>query len=95
VGIYGIHVSGLYPGGVGTEFSQHTGRKPKTGITTPSRIRLTPDKIAETVMRVVKHPRRMVIIPRIMWSVVWLNAIFPGFVDWGIRQVFTKKERGI
>jgi len=94
--VYGIRVSGIYPGAVDTEFSHHTGRiQNKKGITTPKRIRLTSEKIAKTIWHVVKHPRRMVIVPKIMVPVVWLNAVAPGVVDWGIRQMFTKAERGI
>jgi NADP-dependent 3-hydroxy acid dehydrogenase YdfG len=95
VDVYGIRVSGIYPGGVDTEFSQHMGRKPKTGITSPSMLQLTAKDVAEVVWRVVKRPCRMVIIPGIMRPVVWLNTIAPGIIDWGIRQVFTKPERGI
>ncbi len=31
VGVFGIHVSALYPGGVRTEFKEHTGAQRKTG----------------------------------------------------------------
>jgi NADP-dependent 3-hydroxy acid dehydrogenase YdfG len=95
VDIHGIRVSGIYPGGVDTEFSQHMGRIPKTGITTPSLLQLSAVDVAGAVWRVVKHPCREVIIPGIMRLAVWLNTIAPGIVDWGVRQMFTKPERGV
>lgn len=92
---FGIHVSGIYPGGVETEFSQHTQKNRKTGITTPDWLKLSSTDVARTVWQVVRYPRRMVVIPRIMWPVIWMNAIFPGLIDWGIRTVFTQKERAL
>jgi len=80
----GIRISGIYPGGVATEFAQHTGLDPKRKFKTPKAIRLTADDVAKTVLAVVKRPRKQVVIPRIMWTAVWLNTLFPGLVDWGI-----------
>jgi short-subunit dehydrogenase len=93
VGAMGIHVSGIYPGGVATEFADHTGRKPGTKITTPKAIKLSSEDVAQTVWRVVQRPRRSVVIPRIMLPAVWLNTLFPGLVDWGIGRFFTRAQR--
>jgi len=87
---YGIHVSGIYPGGVATEFSIKTGSKPKLGMTTPKMLLLTVEDIAKVVLRVAKKPKRMVVIPKIMLPLVWINHIFPGFVDWTIRKAISK-----
>lgn len=94
VGIYGVHVSGIYPGGVATEFSQHTGARRKTGATTPDSLRLSPEDVAEHVWRLVKRPRRTVIVPGVMRLAVWLNALLPGLVDDVIERRFTRIERG-
>ena len=94
VGIYGVHVSGIYPGGVATEFSQHTGARRKTGATTPASLRLSPEDVAEQVWRLVKRPRRSVIVPGVMQLTVWLNALLPGLVDGMIERRFTRIERG-
>jgi short-subunit dehydrogenase len=90
---FGVRVSGIYPGGVETEFLDHLGDRPDPGITTPGVLRLTALDVAETVWCVVQRPRRLVVIPRIMWLFVWLNRIAPGVVDLGIQRVFTKMER--
>ncbi len=82
----GIVVSGIYPGGVATEFSAHTGLKSDRKMRTPAAILLSADDVAQTVWRVVQHPRRTVIIPRLMRLAVWLNRLLPGLADQIIRM---------
>lgn len=94
VGIYGVQVSGIYPGGVATEFSQHTGARRKTGATTPTSLRLSPEDVAQEVWKLVKRPRRTVVVPWVMNLAVWLNALLPGLVDGMIERRFTRIERG-
>lgn len=93
VRVCGIHVSGIYPGGVETEFSQHTGATRKTGISTPAALRLTAEDVARTVLKVVRRPRRSVVIPGIMRPMVWVNTLLPGLIDWLIEIRFTRPER--
>jgi hypothetical protein len=95
VGVYGIHVTGIYPGGVKTEFKQHTGAARKTGRTTPASLRLEPEEVAQVILKVVNHPRRTVIMPWQMGFMVWMNSLFPGIVDWIIENRFTRLERDI
>lgn len=95
VGVFGIHVCGIYPGGVETEFSRHLGYKRKTGLTTPRRFRLSPEQVARVVVGVVRRPRRTVIIPAPMRLVAWFNFVFPGVVDWLVERRFTRPERGL
>lgn len=93
VGIHGIEVTGIYPGGVATEFGQKAGIQRKTGISTPRFLKLTADDVAMSVLRVVKKPRRAVIIPGLMRPTIWLSVIFPGLLDWVIERKFTRRER--
>jgi len=95
VGVYGVHVTGIYPGGVKTEFKQHTGADRKTGRTTPDSLRLEPEEVAQAILNAVHHPRREVIIPRLMRFSVWMNLLFPGIMDWIIENRFTRLERDI
>ena len=91
--IYGVHVSGIYPGGVDTEFSQQAGIRRKTGLTTPSFLRLSAEQVAGEVYGLVRKPRRNLIIPWPMRWAVWFNRIFPGIVDWVIERRFVAPER--
>ena len=95
VGVYGVHVSGIYPGAVNTEFKQHAGIDRKTGQTTPASLRLEPEDVARAVLSVVRRPRRELIIPWQMRLTVWMNILFPGIVDRIIESRFTRLERDL
>jgi short-subunit dehydrogenase len=89
----GVRVSGIYPGAVDTEFTTHIVDRPDTGINTPKWIRLSSQDVATAVWKVVQQPRRLVVIPRIMWPAIWLNLLAPGVVDFGVKMVFKKISR--
>ena len=88
----GIHVSGIYPGSVTTEFSQHTGIESGTGFHTPKFLKLTAEKVAAAVLRLDRHPRRTVVIPWPMLVAVWGNILAPWLVDWVIESRFTRRR---
>ncbi|MGZ9163705.1 MAG: SDR family NAD(P)-dependent oxidoreductase [Anaerolineales bacterium] len=90
---WGISVSMIYPGGVTTEFGSHAGIKRKTGYTTPRFMLLTAEQVAQAVVKLVRRPRRMWIIPW-LWSFgVWLNRNFNGLMDYTQIKNFTIPER--
>jgi short-subunit dehydrogenase len=90
---WGIHVSLIYPGGVVTEFIQHAGIKRKTNAKTPAFMLLTAEQVGSAVVKLVRHPRRMWIIPW-LWSVtVFMNRFLPGLVDRTTINNFTIPER--
>jgi short-subunit dehydrogenase len=93
VGIWNIHVTGIFPGGVATEFIAHTGVKRKTGLSTPKLLKLTAEDLAQAVYKIIQRPRRTVILPWPMKVTYWLNTLFPGLVDWSIEHRFTIPER--
>jgi len=95
VGIWDIHVSAIYPGGVKTEFEKHTEAKRKTGITTPAALQLSADDVAGAVYKVAKRPRGTTIIPWVNWIGVWVNTLFPWLNDWIIERTFTRPERDL
>ena len=90
---WGIDVSMIYPGGVITEFASHAGIKRKTGYTTPRFMLLTAEQVAEAVVKLVRHPKRMWIIPWLWSFTVWLNRNFNGLVDYINIKNFTIPER--
>jgi short-subunit dehydrogenase len=85
---HGILVSAIYAGAVATEFAQQAGITGKVGIGTPKALVLTAEDVARTVLRVANRPRRAVIIPAPMRLLVWLNMLFPRFVDWIVERRF-------
>ena len=93
VSVYGIHVSGIYPGAVDTEFRTLARIRRKTGVTTPKRMRLTAEQVAQAVFHLAKHPQRVVFLPGYMRWVVAFNGLFPGLVDWVVQKRFVEHER--
>jgi len=92
VGGFGIHVSVLYPGGVRTEFKEHTGARRRTGQTTPAWLRLEPEDVAQAVFSLVQHPRRQRVLPWAWHFPVWINSLFPWMADWLIARKVTRLE---
>lgn len=89
---WGIDVSLIYPGGVVTEFASHAGIKRKTKAATPRFMLLTAEQVGQAVVKLVRRPRRMWIIPW-LWSVtVFMNRFLPGLVDYGNTK-WTMVER--
>jgi short-subunit dehydrogenase len=93
VGIWGIKVSGIYPGSVETEFGEHAGADRKSGVRMPKILVLSAEDVAREVVRLTRHSRRMVVVPRVMRPAVWLAWHFPGIVDWGVERFFVRRER--
>lgn len=95
VGVYGIHVSVIYPGGVASDFASHTGAQRKTGLSTPKALVLTPEQVAQAVLRLARRPRRALILPPIAGLSVLFASLFPGLTDWLQERFFTRPERGL
>lgn len=94
VGIHGIRVSGIYPGGVDTEFAEVAGIHRTTNIYTPRFMNLSAEQVAQAVWRLARRPRRMLVIPWTLRVAGWANAIMPGVLDWAIEKLFVAPERG-
>jgi short-subunit dehydrogenase len=90
---WGIDVSMIYPGGVVTEFGQHAGIKRKTKATTPKFLLLTAEDVGRAVVKLVRRPRGMWIIPWLWSPTALLNKLFPSFVDYTTITRFTIPER--
>lgn len=93
VAAWGIAVSLICPGGVETEFAEKTGAVRKTGVTTPAWLRLSAADVAQAVWQMARRPSRLVVLPRLMWLAVWLNALLPGVADWLMTRFFVRRER--
>jgi short-subunit dehydrogenase len=90
---WGIDVSLIYPGGVVTEFTQHAGIKRKTNAKTPDFMLLTAEQVGQAVVKLVRRPKRMLVIPW-LWNVtVFMNKFLPGLVDYTTINRFTIPER--
>jgi uncharacterized protein len=89
----GVRVSGIYPIGAETEFSQHTGDNPfKRNVKLPAFLRLTSVGVARRIVRLAKHPQRTVIMPGYFRPVMFFEYIFPGLVDWILNKFFVERH---
>jgi short-subunit dehydrogenase len=93
VAAWGIAVSTIYPGAVMTSFAQEDIARRRTGLSTPKRMVLLPEDIANAVVRLVLRPQRAIVLPAIMRPVVWLNRVWPGLIDWAVTRFFVQPER--
>ncbi len=93
VGVYGVRVSGIYPGAVETEFKERARIQRKAWRGTPARMRLTSEQVAEAVWGLVRRPRRALVIPWVLNVGAGLATLFPGLTDWMIERFFVKRER--
>jgi short-subunit dehydrogenase len=91
--LYGIHVSGIYPGPAITEFGQRNGESELKNKFAPAWTSMTSEYVARKVVQVAKHPQRSLIIPWWFLPILWADNNFPGIVDWVIHQFFVKKYR--
>ena len=92
--IYGVKVSGIYPGFAHTEFGQHTGSSTVIkGINLPSWTYMSSKYVAQHVVKLARHPRSKLIIPWWFVPALWADAHFPSLVDYVINQFFIKKYR--
>lgn len=89
----GIHVSGLYPAGVNTEFRPISRRERQSKIRTPDFLRLEADDVARAVWSLIQRPRRALVMPWPMKMAAMFNTIFPGLVAWVIENRFAKRAK--
>ena len=93
VGVFGVRVSTICPGGVDTEFEERAKPQRKTGFHTPGFLMLSSEQVARAVYNLARRPRRTLVLPwPFLWA-SWGNALFPGLYDWVIQLVFTRRER--
>ena len=90
---FGVRVSGIYPGPASTEFSQHTGNHPmkKSALRKffPS---MSSDYVAQCVVAVAKHPRRVLVFPWYYRIGIFGDRLIPGVVDWVVMTFLTRRK---
>jgi len=92
---FGVKVCGIYPGGVTTEFGQHTGISPSRGIFKKAAfLNMTSEFVARRTVQLARHPRRSLFLPWWYLPMVWLERAFPGLVDWMLKVLFVKRLHG-
>lgn len=78
----GIHVLGVFPGYVKTEFQTHAaGPAPPERVLQGKRFAISPEECAEAIVHGILQRKRTVVAPRKGWVLIWANWLAPSFVE--------------
>jgi short-subunit dehydrogenase len=84
----GVHVMGVFPGYVDTEFHAHAaGPPPPPIVVKGKRYAASAEQCAAAILHGIERRRRTVVTPRAGWLLVWANRLFPRLVEWQLGLV--------
>jgi NADP-dependent 3-hydroxy acid dehydrogenase YdfG len=93
VSVWNIQISTLYPSYVRTEeFGRPVQYRRKTGLRMPSPLVLSEVDVAQTILRLIRHPKSGVIMPAIMRLPVWIDQVAPWILDLASKR-WVQRER--
>jgi hypothetical protein len=76
-----VHVSIVRPGPVSTEFYA-TARERPAGLRIPAeRFAVSPERVVGRIWSLLKRPRRVAFVPRILWFTLWVEPYFGWIID--------------
>src|SRR5579862_6885396 len=83
----GVHVMGVFPGYVNTDFQSHApGPRPPRRVVQGKRFAIGADACAEAILHGITHRKRTVVAPRSGWLLVWANRFFPSLVEYQLER---------
>lgn len=83
----GVHVMGVFPGYVDTDFQRHATGTPPAVVAGGRRFAVSAAGCAEAIVEGIEHRRNTVVTPRAGWLLVWANRLFPGIVESRLARV--------
>lgn len=84
----GVHVMGVFPGYVDTNFQAHAaGPAPPDQVVAGKRFAVSARECAAAIVDGIAHRRKMVVTPRVGWFLVWANRFLPGFIESRMERV--------
>lgn len=93
VSVWGICVSTVFVGAVGTGLAAEAVRRRKTRWTTPPALVVPPEKLAAEIVGLTRRPRATLVLPTIFKPLIWLDFIWPGLIDRLSASQFVMRER--
>lgn len=84
----GVIISEIFPGAVDTEFGKDPEVNWKTTTVTPKFALLSPQSVAEQILKMVRRKKTRSVVPWFMWFTIWGDAHFPGLVSWVLSKFF-------
>jgi uncharacterized protein len=89
---FGIRVSGIYPGPATTEFGKKLeSTRSRENVKKLRYPHLKSEYVAQRVVDVAKHPKRMLVIPWWYRILITVDMLFPGLVD-SVLYFYSKKN---
>jgi short-subunit dehydrogenase len=83
----GVHVMGVFPGYVDTEFQAHApGPRPPASVVKGKRYAVSPEQCAAAILHGMERRKRTVVTPRAGWLLVWANRLFPRLVEMSLQS---------
>jgi short-subunit dehydrogenase len=84
----GVHVMGVFPGYVDTDFQANAvGPRPPERVVQGKRFAVSATECAEAIVDGIVRRKRIVVTPRSGWALVVANRLFPGFVESRLERV--------
>ncbi len=84
----GVHVMGVFPGYVDTDFQANAvGPRPPERVVQGKRFAVSAAECAEAIVDGIVRRKRIVVTPRSGWALVVANRLFPGFVESRLERV--------
>lgn len=77
----GVQVSVVRPGPVKTEFFETARKLPNGGSVPAEQFSVSSEKVANTIVKLLDHPRRVVYVPGILAISKWLEPLFGWLID--------------
>lgn len=78
----GVHVMGVFPGYVNTDFQTHAaGPRPPERVRQGKRFAISAEDCTEAILYGIEHRKRTVVTPRKGWLLIWANWLFPSLVE--------------
>jgi short-subunit dehydrogenase len=89
----GIDVCLVCPGPVRTEFGLHSRRTPGAAEPSSLPIAIPAAQVGERIARLVRRPRRRIVIPWYFTPAVWMFDLLPGPADFMMEYLYTGRLR--
>jgi short-subunit dehydrogenase len=84
----GVHVMGVFPGYVDTDFQLNAvGPRPPDLVVQGKRFAVSAAECAEAIVDGIVRRKRVVVTPRSGWALVLANRLLPGFVESRLERV--------
>jgi short-subunit dehydrogenase len=91
----GVHVMGVFPGYVKTDFQAHApGPRPPQRVAQGKRFAVSAEECVAAILHGIVHRRKMVVTPRSGWLLVWANRLFPSFVEAALERAMERDANG-